>query len=168
MNYPSIRIEGAILSPDILDRLEDAPGQRPADFGLESTRSRSRSPVPGPMPRTTGASSSARSNTESRLLGHDRDTSAVDGPTPGSAQLPARLPAAWCRTQQQDLRHLDRVTTGPTPLSTSSAAANRPGSTASQKAVLRMSAHAMVQEYLNLQDELYGLVTNGRVVACCV
>ncbi len=32
MNYPSIRIEGAILSPDILDRLEDAPGQRPADF----------------------------------------------------------------------------------------------------------------------------------------
>ena len=25
MNYPSIRIEGAIFSPDILDRLEDAP-----------------------------------------------------------------------------------------------------------------------------------------------
>lgn len=37
MNYPSIRIEGAILSPDILDRLEDAPGQRPADFGMEGT-----------------------------------------------------------------------------------------------------------------------------------
>lgn len=34
MSYPSIRIEGAILSPDILDRLEDAPGQRPIDFGL--------------------------------------------------------------------------------------------------------------------------------------
>lgn len=36
MNYPSIRIEGAILSPDILDRIEEAPGQRPADFGLDS------------------------------------------------------------------------------------------------------------------------------------
>jgi len=36
MNYPSIRIEGAILSPDILDRLDDAPGQRPADFGLDT------------------------------------------------------------------------------------------------------------------------------------
>ena len=35
MNYPSIRIEGAILSPDILDRIDDAPGQRPADFGLD-------------------------------------------------------------------------------------------------------------------------------------
>ena len=36
MIYPSIRIEGAILSPDIIDRLEDLPGQKPADFGLES------------------------------------------------------------------------------------------------------------------------------------
>ena len=35
MTYPSIRIEGAILSPDILERLDDAPGQRPADFGLD-------------------------------------------------------------------------------------------------------------------------------------
>ena len=27
-----------------------------------------------------------------------------------------------------------------------------------------MSAHAVVQEYLNLNEELYGLVTNGRVL----
>ena len=37
MIYPSIRIEGAILSPDILDRLDDLAGQRPVDFGLEGT-----------------------------------------------------------------------------------------------------------------------------------
>ena len=37
MKYPSIRIEGAILSPDILDHLEEAPGQKPADFGLDSS-----------------------------------------------------------------------------------------------------------------------------------
>ncbi|CAN0494947.1 unnamed protein product, partial [Phaeothamnion confervicola] len=37
MIYPSIRIEGSILSPDIVDRLDDLAGQRPADFGLEST-----------------------------------------------------------------------------------------------------------------------------------
>ena len=36
VNYPSIRIEGAILSPDIIDRLEELPGQKPADFGLDS------------------------------------------------------------------------------------------------------------------------------------
>jgi hypothetical protein len=37
MIYPSIRIEGSILSPDILERLDDLAGQRPADFGLEGT-----------------------------------------------------------------------------------------------------------------------------------
>jgi hypothetical protein len=37
MNYPSIRIEGAILSPDILEKLDEtAIGQRPVDFGLDS------------------------------------------------------------------------------------------------------------------------------------
>ena len=30
MSYPSIRIENAIFSPDILERLQDAPGQRHA------------------------------------------------------------------------------------------------------------------------------------------
>lgn len=31
MNYASIRIEGAILSPDILERIEDAARQQAAD-----------------------------------------------------------------------------------------------------------------------------------------
>jgi hypothetical protein len=35
MIYLSIRIEGSILSPDILEKLGDVSGQRPADFGLE-------------------------------------------------------------------------------------------------------------------------------------
>ena len=38
MNYPTIRIGGAILSADTLDRIEkgDLRGQKPADFGLEA------------------------------------------------------------------------------------------------------------------------------------
>ena len=37
MNYPTIHIEGAILSADILDCIErgELRGQKPADFGLE-------------------------------------------------------------------------------------------------------------------------------------
>ena len=35
MNYPSIRIDGAILSPDNLERVEDAAGQQSADFGFD-------------------------------------------------------------------------------------------------------------------------------------
>ena len=40
MIFPSIRIEGGLLGPDVLDRLiaGDLPGQKPADFGLESRR----------------------------------------------------------------------------------------------------------------------------------
>src|SRR6266508_148091 len=37
MNYPSVRIEGSIFSPDILDRLEDTIGQRPADFDFDAS-----------------------------------------------------------------------------------------------------------------------------------
>jgi hypothetical protein len=38
MKFPSIRIEGAILAADILDKIEtgDVIGQKPADFGLAS------------------------------------------------------------------------------------------------------------------------------------
>jgi hypothetical protein len=33
---------------------------------------------------------------------------------------------------------------------------------------LRVSPHAMVQEYLNYSEHLYGMVTNGRHCVCCV
>ena len=38
MTFPSIRIEGAILSGDLLAKLDkgDFVGQRPADFGFDS------------------------------------------------------------------------------------------------------------------------------------
>jgi len=60
MNYASIRIEGAILSPDILERLDDAVGQQPADFSLESSaKVKDEIARAWLMLRTTGASSNA-------------------------------------------------------------------------------------------------------------
>ncbi|HEX2936117.1 MAG TPA: hypothetical protein VHO72_12260 [Bacteroidales bacterium] len=40
MSYSTIRIEGAILSADILDRLEQGElgGQNPADFGFNGNK----------------------------------------------------------------------------------------------------------------------------------
>ena len=35
MKYPSIRVEGTILSPDFFDQVEELPGQKPFDFGLD-------------------------------------------------------------------------------------------------------------------------------------
>jgi hypothetical protein len=39
-SFPSIRIEGGLLSPELLDQViaADVPGQKPADFGLEPKR----------------------------------------------------------------------------------------------------------------------------------
>ena len=38
MTFPSIRVEGAILSGELLGKLDagEFPGQRPADFGFDS------------------------------------------------------------------------------------------------------------------------------------
>lgn len=36
MSYLSIRVEGGLLSPDFLERIHEAAGQGPADFGLDS------------------------------------------------------------------------------------------------------------------------------------
>ena len=40
MNFQTIRIEGAIISSDILEKIlsgEDLQGQKPADFGMQPT-----------------------------------------------------------------------------------------------------------------------------------
>src|ERR1035438_9837668 len=39
-SFPSIRIEGGLLGPELLDQViaADVPGQKPADFGLEPKR----------------------------------------------------------------------------------------------------------------------------------
>src|SRR6185436_14909412 len=39
-SFPSIRIEGGLLGPELLDQAiaADLPGQKPADFGLEQKR----------------------------------------------------------------------------------------------------------------------------------
>ena len=167
MNYPSIRIEGAILSPDLLDRLEDAPGQRPADFSLDSSVK-----VKDEIARAwadaqdywrifqrrlEGLKADAPATTETRnnwivpllgLLGSQLEYQArsteVNGKNyPLSHRIMGRGDTAVHILGYREPAGLDR----------------KP-----EKSALRMSAHAMVQEYLNLTDQLYGLVTNGRVL----
>ena len=169
MIYPSIRIEGSILSPDILDRLDDLAGQRPTDFGLEGT-----SKVKDEIARAWAdaqdywrifqrkleslrAESPATTETRQQwvlpllgLLGYQLDYQAKSAEANGklyplSHRVSNRGATVVHVVGIRDPAGLDRK---PEP---------RPGAP-------RMSAHAMVQEYLNLADELYGLVTNGRVL----
>jgi hypothetical protein len=167
LNFPSIRIEGAILSPDILDRIEDAHGQRPVDFGLESSAK-----VKDEILRIwadaqhywnafqrklESLKTDSPATTETRnlwvvplltLLGYQLEYQArgaeVNGKNyPVSHRVVNRANTAFHVIGYREPSGLDK----------------KP-----EKMALRMSAHAMVQGYLNLDDQLYALVTNGRLL----
>ena len=167
MNYPGIRIEGAILSPDILGHMEDQAGQKPADFGLDTGIK-----VKDEIARAWADAqdywrifqrkldalrpeSLATSETRQQwvvpllaLLGYQVEYH------PRAAELNGKLYAISHRATNRahapvqivgyrDPAGLDR----------------KP-----ENATLRMSAHAIVQEFINLNEQLYGFVTNGRVL----
>lgn len=170
MNYPSIRIEGAILSPDILDHLDDAPGQRPADFGLDS----------GVKVKDEIARAWADAQDYWRIFQRKLETLRPDSPATTETrqqwitpllgllgyQLEYQAKGVELNGKTYTISH--RVTNrGHTPIHIIGA---REAAGLDRKperthiGAPRMSAHALVQEYLNLHDELYGLVTNGRVL----
>lgn len=167
MIYPSIRIEGSILSPDILEKLEEANGQRPADFGLETSDK-----VKDEIARAWADAQDywriyqrkletlkedSPATTETRnlwivpllgLLGYQLEFEAksidLNGKLyPISHRVTNRGKAAIHIIGSREPAGLDR----------------KP-----EKAALKMSAHAMMQEYLNLNEQLYGIVTNGRLL----
>lgn len=169
MIYPSIRIEGAILSPDVLDRLDDLPGQRPADFGLDSTTK-----VKDEIARAW-----ADAQDYWRIFQRKLESLRADSPATTETRQQWVLPLLGLLGYQIDYQPKHAEANGKLyPLS--HRVTNRGGTVVhivgyrdparldrkpEQRAVgLRMSAHAMVQEYLNLAEELYGLVTDGRVL----
>lgn len=169
MIYPSIRIEGSILSPDIVDRLDDLAGQRPADFGLESTAK-----VKDEIARAW-----ADAQDYWRIFQRKLESVRADSPATTDTRQQWVLPLLGLLGYQLDFQSKSAEVNGKL-YSLSHRVANRGGTVvhvtgyrdpagldrkAEQRSgALRMSAHAMVQEYLNLADELYGLVTNGRVL----
>ena len=170
MIYPSIRIEGAILSPDILDRLDDAAGQRPADFGLET----------GTKVKDEIARAWADAQDYWRIFRRKLETLRPDSPATTETrqqwvtpllgllgyQLEFQAKGVELNGKTYAISH--RVTNrGNTPIHIIGAREiagldRKPERT--HIGAPRMSAHALVQEYLNLHDELYGIVTNGRVL----
>jgi hypothetical protein len=168
MTFPSIRIEGAILSADLLSRLEsgDLGGQRPVDFGVETpaalkddivrawTHAQAyhrafRDKLEALKPGATGT-------TETRnlfvipflaLLGYgDLEFSKPETVGDKSFPISHRLPSRdWFAVHIIGAREsLDK------PPASGSGPRTRP--------------HALVQEYLNLTEHLYALVTNGRLL----
>ncbi len=167
MNFPSIRIEGAILSPDILDRLEDIHGQRPVDFGFDSSTK-----VKDEIVRAW-----ADAQDYWRIFQRKVDGLRADSPATTETRNLWIVPLLGLLGYQTEYQPRAVEVSGKT-YAISHRATNR-GQTPvhiigckepsgldkkPEKAVLRMSAHAMLQEFLNLQEELYGIVTNGRLL----
>ena len=170
MIYPSIRIEGAILSPDILDRLDDAAGQRPADFGLDT----------GTKVKDEIARAWADAQDYWRIFQRKLETLRPESPATTETRQQWVTPLLGLLGYQLEYQAKGVELNGKT-YAISHRLAHR-GNTpihiigAREAAGLdrkperthigapRMSAHALVQEYLNLHDELYGIVTNGRIL----
>ena len=169
MIYPSIRIEGTILSPDILDRLDDLAGQRPADFGLDGTTK-----VKDEIARAW-----ADAQDYWRIFQRKLESVRADSPATTETRQQWVLPLLGLLGYQLEFQAKSSEVNGKSyPLShrvvnrgqtVVHIAGYREVAGLDRKAeqrggALRMSAHAMVQEFLNLSDELYGVVTNGRVL----
>ncbi len=167
MNFPSIRTEGAILSPDIVGQIEELPGQRPSDFDLDAGTK-----VKDEIARSWAdaqdywrifqrklqtVTKGSNATTETRnlwmiplmgLLRYDIEY------RPRGVELNGQIYAISHRaTNRADTPVQVIGARDPAGLDKKPANANR-----------RMSAHALVQEFLNLHDQLYGLVTDGHVL----
>ncbi|MFZ2279983.1 MAG: type IIL restriction-modification enzyme MmeI [Prosthecobacter sp.] len=167
MLHPSIRLEGSILSADILDAIErgDRSHQAAKDFGLDPTAkvkdeiadawAAARAYWSAYQVKISRLREGATGTTETRnqwmvpllgLLGYQlslAESETIQGKTYRIShrdttrdQLPVHL-LGWHES-------LDRRSTVP----------NAP----------RMSPHGLLQEYINLTEHLYGIVSNGRLI----
>lgn len=167
MNYPGIRIEGGILSPDILSKVEDLPNQSPTDFGLDSNAK-----VKDEIARAwadaqdywrmfqrklESVKPDNNATTETRnlwmvpllgLLGYDMELQKSGIKLNGNTYAISHFAANRANAAIQIIGYQDPAGLDKKP----------------ENATRRMSAHALVQEFLNLDEQLYGIVTNGKVL----
>lgn len=166
--FPSIKIEGGLLGPDLLDQVlgADVPGQKPADFGLDGRRNLT--------DEIAAAFADARAlwgvfrNRLDRLPESDIATTA----TRDAWMIPFLGLLGYAPTFNQRAYEIDglsfaishraddaekappvhivgyRQELGRVP------ASGRP----------RLAPHSLVQEYLNRTENLWGVVTNGRIL----
>ena len=162
MAHAAIAIEGGLFASDLLDRIaatpDDVPGQKPTDFGIDGTRlsdeiqtAFSDTQLQWESFKRRRARSHESLTTLTReswviplleILGYElayqRQAAVVDGATFAISHRPGADPGAppvhiVAADQRLDSRGEDG----------------------------RRSPHALVQEYLNRTDPLWGIVTNG-------
>jgi len=169
MTLLTIRIEGGLLSPDFLETIHDQSGQKPADFGLDELRSR-RSLVD----EVTAVWSDVRTYWEAfeRRRARARDGESLTSATREAWIIPLLEALGYRLTFQRKAAEID----GRTYALSHRAGDDEKGTPVhivafDQKLGERppagrgtMSPHALVQDYLNRSDDLWGIVTNGATL----
>lgn len=167
MNNTIIRIEGSIFSPDILDRLEDTPSQAPATYGLPAAVK-----VKDEIARAWAFAQDDWQKFQNRLNTLSPDSAATTETRnywiiPLLERLDYRLEyrskAEEINGKLYPISHR-AVNRGNLPVhivgyNDKNGLDRRP-----ENASTRMSAHALLQEFLNLDEQLYGIVTNGKII----
>lgn len=166
--FPSIRIEGGLFGSDILDQLlaGDLPGQKPADFGLESRRNLT--------DEIAAVFADARAlwgvfqNRLARLPDNDPATT----PTRDAWMIPLLGLFGYELHYNQKAHDVDGL---------SFAVSHRAGEADDSPPIHivgarqelgrlapsgrpRLAPHSLVQEYLNRTEHVWGLVTNGQTL----
>jgi len=167
MTFPSIRIEGAILSGDLLTKLDkgDFTGQRPADFGFDSQPKLKEEIV-----RAWTAAQAFYTAFQHKLEGV-KEGNAATSETRNQWIIPLLGLLGYAELEFQSQSEL----VGDKPFRLSHHLRSHGGfhvhivgarESLDKKPVTgpRVSPHAHLQEYLNLTEHLYGIVTNGKLL----
>ncbi len=167
--FSAVRIEGGLFAPDLLEQLlnEELPGQKPANFGLTGQRNLD------DVIASTFADAQAlwrafREKLQS-LPDSDPATSLtrntwVAALSPPPRVLPSYNQQAY-RVGDQTLPHLlHRAAEGENEAPIHIVGANQELGRRAPGQTKGLSPHALLQEYLNRTEALWGIVTNGRVL----
>lgn len=163
MKYTTIRIEGSILSSDILDKLEqgDLGGQRPEDFNFES-----RIKVKDEIARAW-----ADAHDLWRIFSRQRERIGEKGTGTSETRKYWILPLLGILGYDSDPARAEEISGKSYAISHRAAKLdgfpihimgfNDSLDKKREDSGPRMSPHALVQEYINITEHLYAIVTNG-------
>ncbi len=163
MKYTTIRIEGSILSPDILDKIEQGElgGQRPQDFGLESTTK-----VKDEIARAW-----ADAHDLWRIFCRQRERVGEKGTGTTETRKYWIIPLLGILGYDAEIARAEEINSKSYAISHRAVKLNGfpihiMGYNDSldkkrEDSGPRMSPHALVQEYINITEHLYAIVTNG-------
>lgn len=172
MTHLTIRIEGGLLSPDFLDTIHEQPGQKPADFGLDAGRSL--------VDEVTAVWSDVRAYWEAfeRRRARAKDGESLTSITREAWIIPLLEALGYHLTFQRRAAEVDGRSypishRASSPSSSKGEGVGPPVHIVAfdQKLGERppagrgtLSPHALVQDYLNRSDDLWGIVTNGATL----